>query len=159
MKLYINRDTHNVSARFVVYDDLYREKYTVTADKKSFKRLKITTSDGKTAVKILQLPLPIVQVYSISDFKRNIKFTVKPSGFCADAGFYGVSWHIRGNILSKSFDIDDADNSIIAVHSCAFEKNCCMLEIMNPENELFCLASAVCANLVSVTGEKELRPT
>ncbi len=151
LKLYISRDISSVTSRFVVYDELCKEKYIVTSSNKSLEKLKITDLDGNVITKINRLPLPLLNAYSITNGKKNIKFILNPAKNAENCYYYGISWHIRGRVFTKSFDILDVDNSLIATQIRSFEK--CVdgyeLNIKSEEFEQFCLASAVCVNLTA----------
>ena len=157
MRLYLQRDIHGDCSRFTVYDGLYREKYYVTAVSGRKNRLVITDLSGNRAALISRMPLPLLQAYSISVGRRNIKLILNSGTSASASYYYGVSWHIRGSTLEKSFDIIDADNSIVASHSKCFNgrMNGYVLEILRDEQGLFCLASAVCVNLISINGDRE----
>ncbi|MDD5796305.1 MAG: hypothetical protein PUD24_05165 [Oscillospiraceae bacterium] len=159
MKLYIKRDIHSCNSRFIVLDELCHEKYTVFSSGKSFEKLKISDLSGNVKTKINRLPLPLLHAYSISSGKTNIKFILNPAKNAQNCYYYGISWHIRGQVFLKSFDILDVDNSVIAVLSRCFES--CVdgyaLTIYSEEYEQLCLASAVCANLASLSDNPALQ--
>lgn len=147
MKLYIKRDKTVNNSLFIVFDQFCNEKYFVTGSKD-----KLCVSDvfGNHCLNIYRMPLPKIKVFSISAGKNNIKFFVNTSkeNSCY---FYGIGWRIRGNIFTKSFDIVDAENYVVATHGKDFSK--CSdgygLTVNNEDMELFCLATALCVNLES----------
>lgn len=159
LKLYISRDISSVTSRFVVYDDLCKEKYIVTSSNKSLEKLKITDLKGNVVTKISRLPLPLLHAYSITSGKKNIKFILNPAKNAENCYYYGISWHIRGRVFTKSFDILDVDNSLVATQARNFKK--CVdgyeLNINDEEQEQMCLASAVCVNLTATISSPALQ--
>lgn len=152
MKVYIKRDTSCTQARFVIYDALCNEKYFVVSDGKSLEKLKLVDVQGNSLLKIKRLPLPVVYAFSISHKTENIKLILNPAKNAAGCYYYGISWHTRGNVFTKNFDIMDVDNSVVATHlkrwgGCAdgYELN-----VYCEEKELLCIASAVCINIVAI---------
>lgn len=150
MQLYIKRDITDVTSRFVIFDEFCNEKYLVTGvHSGTGEKMQITDLQGEILLTIKKIPLPVLHAYSISDKKTNIKLIVNNNSLKgASCYYYGISWRFRGNIETGSYDIMDADNSVVASHSrrwsaCGdgFE-----LHVNNGECELFCIASVVCLN-------------
>ncbi len=159
MKLYIKRDVQDIYSRFVVFDELCREKYIIVSNGKSFDKLKITDLKGNTLTKIKRLPLPLLHAYSITCDKSNFKFILNPAKTAQNCYFYGTSFYIAGRVFTKTFNILDVDNSLVATHN-----RCCKscsdgyeLEVLAEENEQSCIAIAVCVNLTSITENPALQ--
>lgn len=148
MKLYIKRDKSTDNSMFVVFDEHCNEKYYVIGSKDKFELINL----GKEKLlKIRRVPLPALNAFSISAYKRNIKFIIGSSSSKVQCYYYGIGWRIRGNIFIKSFDILDADNSLVATHVKRFS-GCgdgYELNIINEDMELFGIATALCINLVA----------
>lgn len=160
MKLYLKRDLSSENSRFVVLDELCREKYYVLSTGKSLEKLLITTTDGIVVTKINRLPLPMLQAYSITCGGKNIRFILNPAKDARNCYYYGISWHIRGQIFTKSFDILDVDNTVIAAHYRSF--GTCggyELDIYSEENQQFCLATAVCVNMAELSENPAIKFT
>lgn len=152
MKLYIKRDVQSADSRFIVYDELCREQYIIVSCNKSFDKLKILDLYGNALTKIKRLPLPLLHAYSITCGKNNFKFILNPAKNAQNCYFYGTTMHIKGRVFTKSFNILDVDNSLIATHN-----RCCKscsdgyeLDVIAEENEQACIAVAVCVNLASI---------
>ncbi len=159
MKLYLKRDIHSEQSRFVVFNELCKEKYIVSSVGKSFEKLTITDLNGCVTAKIKRMPLPLLHAYSITCGKSNFKFILNPAKNAENCYFYGISWHITGRVFTKIFSILDVDNSLIATHN-----SCCKscsdgyeLNISAEEYELHCLAVAVCVNLATVAQNPALQ--
>ena len=128
---------------------------------KSLEKLIITDTNGLTITKISRLPLPLLHAYSITSGRKNIRFILNPAKNAQNCYYYGISCHIRGQVFTKSYDILDVDNTVIATHSRCFG-NCAEgyeLNIYNDENEQFCLASAVCVNMAVLADNPAIKFT
>lgn len=159
MKLYIKRDVHSADSRFIVFDELCREKYFIVSYGKSFDKLKITDTMGNVLTKIKRLPLPLLYAYSITCNKQNFKFILNPARTAQNCYFYGTSFYIAGRVFTKTFNILDVDNSLVATHN-----RCCKscsdgyeLNILAEENEQSCIAIATCVNLASIAQNPALQ--
>lgn len=146
MKLYIKRDKSDGNRLFIIYDELCREKYFAKGNKD---KLEISDLSGDVLAKIRRHYLPALNAYSITAHKCNIKFIMNSNNRAVNCYFYGIGWRIRGNAFTKSFDIIDADNSLVATHSKSFSpcSDGYALSIFNESKELFCIATALCVNL------------
>ena len=91
----------------------------------------------------------IKYIKEISAQKQNIKFIMNNSNKFSNCYFYGVGWRVRGNVFIKSFDIIDADNSLIATHIKRFSPcgDGYELNVINESKELFSIATEICVNL------------
>jgi len=148
MKLYIKRDKSADKSMFIVFDEHCKEKYYVIGTKDKFE---LVTLEKERLMKIRRVPLPALNAFSISAYKRNIKFITGGSTSKVQCYYYGIGWRIRGNIFVKSFDILDADNSLVATHAKCFSScgDGYELNIINEDMELFSVATAICINLVA----------
>lgn len=148
MKLYIKRDKSTDKSMFVVFDEHCNEKYYVVGSKD---KLELINTDKNKLMTIRRVPLPALNAYSITVGKNNIKFIIGNSNSKVPCYYYGIGWHIRGNIFIKSFDILDADNSLVATHAQRFSRcgDGYELNVVNEGRELFCIATAICINLVA----------
>ncbi len=145
MKFYIKRDKTVGDSLFIVFDEHGRDKYFVSGSKNSSY---ISDVSGRVIVKIHRLPLPALKAYSISSGNHNIKFFINTSSKSPSCYFYGNSWLIRGDISVNSFDIIDADNSLVMSHRRSFlNSNDYELDICKGNSELFCIATSVCVDL------------
>jgi uncharacterized protein YxjI len=142
---------------FVVLDELLNEKYLVTGSKDN---IAVKDLQGNSLLKIKHTPLPAVKAYSIKDGKSSMRFFIGSTRTTVNCYFSGIGWHIRGNVFTKSFDIIDADNSLVATHSKAFGK--CIdgygLNVINEDRELFCIAVAICVNLGARLDNPQIQP-
>ncbi|MGN0489708.1 MAG: hypothetical protein ACI4HO_10640 [Ruminococcus sp.] len=157
MKLYIKRDKSSENSMFIVFDELCKEKYLVTGSKD---KLKLKNLKGETLLKIKRIPFPTLRTYSITAKSSNIKLVISSLKTAVNCYFYGIGWHIRGNIFIKSFDIIDADNSLVATHIRRFSPcgDGYELNVINEDRELFSIATALCVNLEAKVDTVQMQP-
>lgn len=157
MQLFIKRDTTDLTSRFVVFDDLCKEKYHVVCPSiKSTGKLVVKTLSDEKIATIKEIPLPMMKAYSINDGKQSIKLIINVNAQGSSCYFYSSSWHFRGDILLQSYDIIDVDNSIIASNAKRFGKcgDGYELNITKDSNEALCLCVAICLLLVPIANDK-----
>ena len=143
MRVYLKQNKTPDGGLFTVYDELFHEKYGISRSKSS---IVLSDKAGKAQLRIKQIPLPAVKAYSITANRRSAKFFINPN---MSSLFYGVAWHIRGDLGSKSFDVISADNSVVAEHCKRFcaAGDCYELNITDMNDEMLCLGISVCVNL------------
>lgn len=153
MKLFIK---NNLSV-FSVYDEKGNEKYSIVFTKTHpVLKLKILNVQKQPVAKITRLPIPAIYTFSINDGKRNVKLVfniIKNNVLCR---FYGVNWHIIGNLCTKQFSIFDVDNTLVASQQKIFSKKhgSYQLDVFDEENELVCVAISVCIDLFNTVDSK-----
>lgn len=144
MNLFIKRDRTVDGALFAVFDEKGENKYYVRSVKNC---IVLCDLKGKTLLRIKRILLPALKTYTLVSSDRTIRLLINPKkSYC---WFYGMSWRIRGDFFSKSFDIMDADNSVAATFARRFDDDSYKLIINCEHNELLCIGVAVCANLES----------
>ena len=150
MKLHLKRDVSAGGAAFTVYDESGRLKYRVVeVNTKVTKRtnLLVQDSEGAAAARIRRLPIVGTYTYVLRVGRAHLTFVFVPTKNGILSYFYGNNWHVNGNIAAKNFTIIDVDGTVIMSHR--KHADYCTLEIFDSENELYCVAAAVCANLIN----------
>ena len=153
MKLYIKRDKTSDDSLFVIFDELGNEKYNVTRSKNT---IYMFDSDNTLRLKVRQLPLPAIRAYSLTAGNRNIKFIMNGRPTALNCYYYGTSWHIRGDVFAKSFDIIDADNSLVATHCKRFSDtgDGYELNVFFEHSEYLSIGTAICVNLSAMVDNR-----
>lgn len=150
MKLHLKRDVSAGDACFSVFDESGAEKFrAVQVSTKVTKRTNLILLDnqGNTAAKIRRLPIVGTCTFVLKVGRAHITFVIVPTKNGILSNFYGNNWHINGSIAAKDFTVSDVDNTVILSHRRHADH--CTLEIFDPENELYCIAVSVCANLIN----------
>lgn len=147
----MKRDKSSEKYDFVFFDELGEEKYRAY-----FKKTKVSaklnlivenTANG-VAAKIRQLPIVGTRTFVFKVGKSHVTFVIVPTQKGVYSYFYGNNWHISGDIAAKNFHIIDVDKTVILSHTLC--PDYCLLEITNPDNELYCVAASICANLINI---------
>ena len=150
MRLFIKRDKSSNEQDFVIFsesgDERYRTQRKKSGSEKSM-NIKICGTDGQIRAKIRKMPFPATNIFVLRADKSRITFVVVPTKNGLLSYFYGNNWHINGSIAAKNFTIIDVDKSVILSHR--KHASYCTLEIFDEENELYCIAASICANLVN----------
>ncbi len=150
MKLHLQRDVSAGDVRFLVFDESGNEKYrAVSVKTKVTKNLNLSVLDrsGNVSAKIRRLPLVGANAFVLKVGKSHITFVTLFTKNGIFSYFYGNNWHINGSIAEKNFTIIDVDKTVILSHRKHSEY--CTLEIFDPDNELYCIAASICANLIN----------
>ncbi len=160
MKLFLQRDTSDVSARCRVFDDRGELRYVLTGRRNpSGESLRLCTPGGEAVCKIRSLGFSALCVYSISAGCESIRLNIAVGSGRAAVRFRGISFFVRGDVLQGSYSILDADTAVVCEVGKDFAKGCTQLLIFQPERELFCIAAAACIDRLSVGTEPVLQMT
>ena len=145
VKIYLQRDNSDMYSRFEAYDDrgelIYRVRGRVTPSGES---IAVTDDRDETLCKIRRLGFSALSVFRIRAGSDSVGLNVAVAGGRATARFRGISFRLRGDIMTGSYEILDADNSLICAVSANIPKGCILLTVDMPERELLCIAAAVC---------------
>lgn len=147
MKLHLQRD---ISGGFVIYDESGKEKYrAVSVKTKVTKNVNLSVLDcsGAVAARIRRLPLVGTNTFVLKVGRAHVTFVTVFTKNGVLSYFYGNNWHINGNIAEKNFTIIDVDKTVILSHR--KHSKYCTLEIFDTENEMYCIAASICANLIN----------
>ncbi len=160
MKLYLKRDTFNQLARFVVFNELGKEKYfIVNSQNYSHRNMAVTDVNFQQLCTIHSIPLPLLNAYTINDRKDTIRLIFNKNTSRLMCYYYGISWRIRGDILGKNYEIVDNDNKILLTHSgrTGSIPGGSEINIYDESRELLLLASVACADIIETNNEKQLQ--
>ncbi len=161
VKIYLTRDISEENSRYIVCRDTGDEILKISGKRKSgFERMYINQKDQCVA-KIRDTGISVLRSCYVSSQCGNFHFVISTSKDKMSITYHGVPFHIRGNILEKSYDILDVDNSVIACVQKRFKTSTETLEI-NISNEKYlihCIASAVCLNNSCTTDALSLQTT
>ena len=159
MKRYLQRDTSGLSARYEVYGEcgelLYRIRGKNTPSGES---MRIDDRDDGTLCKVRRLGFQTLSAYSISLPGETVRLNIAVTGLVA-VRFRGISFSVRGDVLSGSYDIIDADRTVVCAVYRDFAKECTHLTIYNTEREILCIAAAACINSLTADAAPALQMT
>lgn len=159
VKIYLKRDSSDFSSRYIIFDELCDEKYRILGKHiASGERMYILKGEEKVA-KIRNIQFTVFRSYSITVKNETIRLIITKTGADYTVNFRGISWHIRGDIIAKSYDILDADNTIVATNCKRFSPcgDGYELNIFSDSRELFCIAIAVCIDSIAAVSQLTLQ--
>ena len=160
VKIFLQRDKSEEASRYRAYDDrgelIYLIRGRITPSGES---MTIRSTDGGVMCRIRRLGLRALSAYSISAGGESARLNIAVGAGRAAVRFRGISFHIRGDVLTGSYDILDADNSIVCVVYKDYAKSCIELSVNIKERELFCMAAAACIDSLTVTPAPALQMT
>ena len=152
MRLFLTRNTTSEHSRFIVYDECKREKYVITGKRTaSTDKMVISSLDGTSLVSIRVAPFHVFYAFSISDKTERFTMVASNIGEHTDYRFHGISWMLSRNYNMHSFSIIDADGTLIMSQSVdkLLSTGTYTLDICCENRELFCIAAAVCADVIN----------
>lgn len=160
MKRYLQRDTSDLAARYEVYGEngerLYRIRGKNTPTGES---MRVTDGAGGTLCKVRRLGFSALSAYSISlSCGETVRLNIAAAGRVS-ARFRGISFSIRGDVLSGSYDIVDADRTVVCTVYRDYAKECTHLTIYNSEREILCIAAVACINSLKADAAPALQMT
>ena len=148
MKLFIKRNTSPDKSCFTVFDEYGNEKFNATfTGSKSVSKLIVSDNADKTVLKIRKIPIVGTHTFAFKSGKHHITFVmiISPNGILGY--YYGNNWHINGEIAKGNFSIIDVDNTVIATQS--KHTRYIELNITDDSDELYCVATSICTNLIN----------
>lgn len=151
MKIYLKRDNSSLNSRYVVYDELGLPKYTIVGKHSASGERMYIMQDESVVAKMRDTRLGVLKNFTVTDSGSSARIIITNKGSNISINFRGVSWHIRGDVLAKSYDILNVDNSVIAAVSAfsTFGRDSLEININNDNKELFCIASVVCIDSIA----------
>lgn len=148
MKLYIKRSVSPDKSCFNVFAELGNEKYNVTfAGKKPVSKIVISDCNNNTVLTIRRIPIVGAQTYVFKAGKSHLTFVALISQSSIVGHYYGNNWHISGDIATGCYSIIDVDKSVISTQKKLADYS--ELTINNDKDELYCVATSVCINLIN----------
>lgn len=148
MKLFIKRNTSPDKSCFTVFDEYGNEKYNVSfTGSKAVSKLIVLDNSDNFVLKIRKIPIVGAHTFAFKAGKHHITFVMIISSKGIRGYYYGNNWHINGEIATGNFSIIDVDNSVIALQS--KHTDYLELDITDDSDELYCVATSICTNLIN----------
>ena len=152
MKLFITRDVSPSDVCFLIRDELGRDKYTAVMKRR--KRSMRGVVNNIVRLNILDENKTLV-AFTLKTDKTAATLVVLMTNNMVQCRFYGNNWRILGDVISKNFSIVDVDNAQICNH--IKHPLGCELEIADAQNELICLMTALCVNMINTVDKREVQ--
>ena len=107
-------------------------------------RLYLLDSHRREIARISGVRLSNTCQYSISSQGERVRLTLNMTAPRRAVRFRGIPWHFRGNVLLRSFDVQDAQFRVVMTHArCwSIHGDCYAVEIPEPAHVPICLCVA-----------------
>lgn len=161
MKIFLKRDKSDENSRYIVYDDKGNELYRIIGKRKASVERTYIMKEQTCIAKIRDADLGMLRTCHVTAQPQSFHIVLSTSRSRLSVTYHGVSFHIRGDALLKSYDIMDIDNTVVACVARRFNSSTQALEIniYDKKYELSCIASAVCFDRLSTTDCMALQAT
>lgn len=159
VRYFIRQSNAGLSARFDILDECERPCYKAIDGRSSFgRRILLMDENGEQLAQIRRvLGLPSLTGYIIhAGPKESARLFLNQSANQTVLSSRGKSWHFRGDILTRSFDICDVDSSVVMTHSRVWGSQCeTYAAEIHPEcHKLLCICLAIAVDdIVLSTGD------
>lgn len=161
MKIIVKRDKSSENSRYIVFSDTGDELYKIVGKHAhSSHRLYIMRKEERVA-KIRDAQLPLLRACYVSGEDCSFHLTIATPKDKMAVTYHGVPLHIRGDVLNKSYDILDIDNTVISCVCRRFSTCYDALEINISDNkyEIHSIATAVCLDSICTIDAMVLQAT
>lgn len=147
-------------SRYAVLDEKGECIYKISGkNTPSGESVRIRDKEGNTLCKIRRLGFSALSAYSISEGGLIVGLNVAASAGRASVRFRGISFSICGDVLTGSYDIRDADNTVVCSVRKDYRKGYILLDVNIKERERFCIAAAVCIDSLSMDAQPAMQMT
>lgn len=158
VKIYLQRDISDLYSRYEAYDDRGELVYRVRGrDNPSGGSITVIDRRDQTLCKIRRVGFSALSAFRIRVGSESVGLNVAVAAGRATARFRGISFRVRGDIMTGSYEILDADNTEVCAVYRDFTKGSVTLSVDMPERELLCIAAAVCIADFAVDPEPALQ--
>lgn len=158
MRYFIRQSNAGLAARFDILDEREHPCYKAIEGKSSFGRRILLIGENEEQLAQIRrvVGLPTLMGYSIhAGAKESARIFMNQSANQTVLSSRGKSWRLRGDILTRSFDICDVDSSVIMTHARVWGSKCETYAVeIHPEcHTLLCICLAVAIDdIVQNTG-------
>jgi len=155
MKFYIKQNTADGKEVFTICNEVGQPVYHVQSDESTlYSKLTVLDTAENVVAKINRLGLIGLFRYDINiDDKDCARITQNMTAAGAPRfRIHGVSWHFRGNMALRSFDVVNVDHTVVMSHGRHWGVNgeCFAVDISLPQNAILCLCIAIVVDSIVI---------
>ena len=160
MRIQLQRDTSGEDARYLVYDEggticgRIRGRINPPGE-----MMTLSDCGDNILCKVRRLGFSTLSAYRIRTSTETVRLQAAVSGGGAIVRFRGISFSVRGDVMSGSYDIIDADQSLVCAVAKDFGKGCVRLEIFQQERGCLFIAAAACIDSLALDRTPALQMT
>lgn len=161
MKIYLKRDKSDENSRYIVYSECGDELYKIHGKHTHSSHRMYIMSGEQCVAKIRSTNLSVLRSCYVTTKDESFHLTIAFSKGKLAVSYHGVTLHIRGDIINKSYDILDIDNTVLSCVCRRYSTSHDALEInLNEKNaEILSIATAVCLDSICTTDAMALQAT
>lgn len=155
MKLYLKRDISMAHTRFVVCDSVGELRYVVTGKRSaSVDRMAVSNPENQILLNLKVAPFHFIYAFVMSDSNRRISMVSSNPAKAREFRFYGIDWTMCRSSDMRSFEIFDSRGISVMLQSFdGLNKASYVLDIFDESKELYCIAAAIFADVLSFADE------
>lgn len=161
MKIYLKRDKSDEKSRYIVYSESAEELYRIVGEKKAHIERSYILHNDTCVAKIRDTNLFMVRNCYVNTNENNFHIMMTSASDKMTFRFHGIDFHLRGDILNKSYDIMNIENKVVCCvsrkylsHSDALELN-----IFEENNILSCIVCAMFFDSICTVDAMTLQTT
>ncbi len=151
MRLFMKKATDSAGLLFTLSDDRGKECYRVTCYKgTTCEKFSISTPEGISLARMRLVPLKVFYAFGFNVNGKTAALTISGIGVNPEYKFHGLDWLMKEDCFGKAFRIYDKQDKLVMsqranrLNSQGYYE----LDIKDEEKELFCIAAAVCMNML-----------
>lgn len=161
MKFFIQQSTET-NELFSVMDSLGQPVYRVTGDSVALgNKIFLIDQNGQEAARIFSVGLTTIAKYSVFIGEKERARVIQNLGRSRQPiKIKGVNWTFRGDLLTRSYDIVNADSAVVMTHGRCWNNvgDCYAVEITREADVLVCLCLSVILDNTVITGSAAALP-
>lgn len=161
MKFFIQQSTET-NELFSVMDSLGQPVYRVTGDSVALgNKIFLIDQNGQEVARIFSVGLTTIAKYSVFIGEKERARVIQNLGRSRQPiKIKGVNWKFRGDLLTRSYDIVNADSAVVMTHGRCWNNvgDCYAVEIAREADVLVCLCLSVILDNTVITGSAAALP-
>ncbi len=145
VKVFLQRDISDIASRFETLDEKGHVKYVIKGKlTASGESMCIYDTQDTAVCRIRRLGFSAFAAYRLTVGDETARLNIAVTGGRATVRFRGISFCVRGDAVVGSYEILDADGTLVCAVFRDYAKGYTQLTIADSKRELFCIGAAVC---------------
>lgn len=161
MKIYLKRDKSDEKSRYIVYAENGDELYRIIGETKGHTDRSYVLYKDNCVAKIRDSRLLVLRTCYVNSKEGSFHIVITSASEKMTISFHGIDFHIRGDILKKSYDIMNIENSVVCCVSRRYvtRADAIELNIFDKKHILSCIACAMFLDSVCTIDAMALQTT
>ena len=161
MKIYLKRDKTDEKSRYIVYAENGDELYRIIGETKGNTERAYVLYKNSCVAKIRDARLFMFRTCFVNSKDDSFHIVLTSVSDKITISFHGIDFHIRGDILKKSYDIMNIENSVVCCVSRRYvtRADAIELNIFDNKHIISCIACAMFLDSVCTIDTMALQTT